>query len=96
MMGTKSLQFLVTLLCLFFYIENGRTQSNTISVNVGAVLDMDHMVGKLGLSCIAMAISDFYDTHAYYKTRLVLHTRDSKRSVVGAAAAGAFLLFLFL
>ncbi|GFS44652.1 glutamate receptor 2.6 [Actinidia rufa] len=65
-------------------LENTTT---TIPVNVGVVLDMDQWMGKMGLSCISMALSDFYASHDYYKTRLVLNTRDSKNDVVGAAAA---------
>ncbi|CAK7354082.1 unnamed protein product [Dovyalis caffra] len=34
-----------------------------------------------------MSLSDFYATHGDYKTRQVLTTRDSKKDVVGAAAA---------
>ncbi|OMP05941.1 glutamate-gated kainate-type ion channel receptor subunit GluR5 [Corchorus capsularis] len=34
-----------------------------------------------------MALSDFYETHTSYRTRLVLNSRDSKVDVVGAAAA---------
>ncbi|KAK6137137.1 hypothetical protein DH2020_029121 [Rehmannia glutinosa] len=56
------------------------------------VLDMDHYVGQMGLNCISIALSDFYATHAYYKTRLLLTNRDSKKDVVGAAAAALDLL----
>ncbi|MCD7446414.1 hypothetical protein HAX54_006023 [Datura stramonium] len=65
-----------------------------IPINVGVVLDMDEWFGKMGLTCISMALSDLYssDHGSNYKTRLVLHTRDSKRDVVGAAAAALDLL----
>ncbi|OMO90641.1 putative glutamate receptor 2 plant [Corchorus olitorius] len=33
-----------------------------------------------------MALSDFYQTHPHYKTRLLLHPTDSKGDVVQAAA----------
>ncbi|KAJ8561139.1 hypothetical protein K7X08_027329 [Anisodus acutangulus] len=71
-----------------------QNKSSTIPVNVGVVLDMDEFLGKMGLSCISMALSDFYssDHGSKYKTRVVLHTRDSKRDVVGAAAAALDLL----
>ncbi|KAK8660857.1 hypothetical protein V6N13_051765 [Hibiscus sabdariffa] len=59
----------------------------TAAVNVGVVLDMDSLVGKIGMSCIDMALSDFYAVHPHYKTRLVLHTRDSIGDTVAAAAA---------
>ncbi|CAK7354074.1 unnamed protein product [Dovyalis caffra] len=63
-----------------------------IPVNVGVVLDLDDLGGKIGLSCINMAISDFYATHGHYKTRLLLTTRDSKKDVVGAASAALDLI----
>ncbi|XP_004292895.1 PREDICTED: glutamate receptor 2.2-like [Fragaria vesca subsp. vesca] len=34
-----------------------------------------------------MALSDFYVSNSHYKSKLVLNTRDSKNTVVGAAAA---------
>ncbi|CAK9163542.1 unnamed protein product [Ilex paraguariensis] len=65
-------------------------QNSTVPVNVGVVLDINTTVGTIWLSCISMALSDFYASHGSYKTRLVLNTRDSKRDVVGAAAADEF------
>ncbi|GKV03067.1 hypothetical protein SLEP1_g15435 [Rubroshorea leprosula] len=100
---TKHLLCLFCLFCLFIVFgsaEVAATQNTmekaTIPVNVGVVLDMDHWVGKLGLSCINMALSDFYSNHSNYRTRLVLNIRDSKGDVVGAAAAGKNLLFHYL
>ncbi|KAL3329667.1 hypothetical protein AABB24_033828 [Solanum stoloniferum] len=70
-----------------------QNKSSIVSINVGVVLDMDRWFGKMGLSCISMALSDFYSIDgSNYKTRLVLHTRDSKKDVVGAAAAALDLL----
>ncbi|KAK8535182.1 hypothetical protein V6N12_056711 [Hibiscus sabdariffa] len=63
-----------------------------VAVNVGVVLDMDSLVGKIGISCIDMALSDFYAAHPHYKTRLVLHTRDSIGDIVAAAAAALDLI----
>ena len=64
------------------------------AVNVGVIVDYDKWVGKMGLSCIEMALSEFYASHGYnYKTRLMIHTRDSKQDVIGAAAAGMVLIF---
>ncbi|KAK6140932.1 hypothetical protein DH2020_025325 [Rehmannia glutinosa] len=62
-----------------------------IPVRVGVVLDMDGH-GEMALTCISMALKDFYATHDHYKTRLVLANRDSKGDVVGAAAAALDLL----
>lgn len=72
-------------------MEMARAQNRkTVPINVGVVMDMDEWVGKMGLSCISMALSDFYssDHGSAYRTRLLLHTRDSKRDIVAAAAAG--------
>jgi len=72
------------------FTEMGMAENTSILVNVGVVLDLDSdLDGRIALSCIEMALSDFYATHGDYKTRLVLHTRDSKKDVVGAAAAGS-------
>ncbi|KDP34698.1 hypothetical protein JCGZ_10903 [Jatropha curcas] len=67
------------------------TVNETIPVNLGLVIDFEDWIGKVGLSCIDMALKDFYGTHAYYKTRLVLNIRDSKRDVVAAASAALAL-----
>ncbi|WZZ30445.1 hypothetical protein YC2023_013846 [Brassica napus] len=34
-----------------------------------------------------MSLSEFYKTNKDFKTRIVLHIRDSKQTVVGAAAS---------
>ncbi|XWS31184.1 hypothetical protein CRYUN_Cryun23aG0055600 [Craigia yunnanensis] len=83
------------LFCLFIIYLLDKvvvTQNTTIPVNVGVVLDLDSLVGKLGWSCINMALSDFYASHGDYKTRLVLNIRDSNEDIVGAAAAALDLI----
>ncbi|KAJ6758724.1 GLUTAMATE RECEPTOR 2.9 [Salix koriyanagi] len=71
----------------------GMAENISIPVNVGVVLDLDSdLDGKIALSCIEMALSDFYATHGDYRTRLVLNTRDSMKDVVGAAAAALDLI----
>ncbi|KAJ6373287.1 hypothetical protein OIU76_027594 [Salix suchowensis] len=73
----------------FWFIEVLVAQNTaTIPVNVGVVLDLEFLDANIGLTCINMALSDFYATHGDYKTRLVLTTRNSSNDVVGAAAAG--------
>nr|XP_004292790.2 PREDICTED: glutamate receptor 2.8-like [Fragaria vesca subsp. vesca] len=67
-------------------------QNTTLPVNVGVILNLDTGFGKMGLSCIEMALSDFYASHAYYHTRLVLHKRDSANDVVVAAGAALDLI----
>nr|POF01955.1 glutamate receptor 2.2 [Quercus suber] len=66
--------------------------TSTIQVNVGVILDLDTWNGKMGFSCINMALSDFYASNPHYRTRLVLNSRDSKSDVVGAAAAALDLI----
>jgi ionotropic glutamate receptor len=60
-------------------------QNETIyprELNVGFILDdLESMEGKAWLSCIKMALSDFYASHAHYKTRLVLNIRDSNQTL---------------
>ncbi|XP_059659146.1 glutamate receptor 2.7-like [Cornus florida] len=84
---------------LFTEILASTVESRTsipVNVNVGVVLDLNRWIGQMGLSCISMALSDMYDDTSheanYYKTRLVLNTRDSKEDVVGAASAALDLL----
>ncbi|GMI89253.1 GLUTAMATE RECEPTOR 2.7, glutamate receptor 2.7 [Hibiscus trionum] len=88
-------------LCLFANVrlttvgvvaQSRNTATVTVPVNVGVVLDMDSLVGKIGMSCINMALSDFYATHSHYKTKLVLHSKDSAGDVVAAAAAALDLI----
>ncbi|KAF2302824.1 hypothetical protein GH714_008567 [Hevea brasiliensis] len=61
-------------------------QNTTISVNIGAVLDLENPAAKMWLSCINMALSDFYVTHSQSRQDWS-STRDSMGDVVGAAAA---------
>ncbi|CAN6539671.1 unnamed protein product [Malus baccata var. baccata] len=78
----------VFLFFLFFRIFFVGAQNTTlIPVHVGVVLDLDTGFGKMGMSYIDMALADFYASHAGYKTRLVLHKRDSAKDVVVAATA---------
>ncbi|GLU09335.1 hypothetical protein SLE2022_262010 [Rubroshorea leprosula] len=71
------------------------TATAEIPVNVGVVLDLDTWVGKLGLNCINVSLSDFYSNHVDYKTKLDLKIRDSKEDIVGAATIGTDSLFPF-
>ncbi|KAL9400486.1 hypothetical protein Peur_009447 [Populus x canadensis] len=79
---------------MILFLEMGVAQNttSTIPVNVGVVLDLASLEANIALSCINMALSDFYASHGDYKTRLVLNTRDSKKDVIGAAAAALDLI----
>jgi ionotropic glutamate receptor len=84
------ISFLLFLCLKILFMETGVAQNTTsIPVNVGVVLDLEYFDVNIALSCINMALSDFYATRGDYKTRLVLAIRDSKKDVVGAAAAGS-------
>ncbi|PNX85015.1 glutamate receptor-like protein [Trifolium pratense] len=62
---------------------------SSVVVKVGAVLDVSNgTFGKIGLSCINMALSDFYDSNSHHKTRIQIIVRDSHMDVVTAAAHG--------
>ncbi|PQP98513.1 glutamate receptor 1.3 [Prunus yedoensis var. nudiflora] len=56
-------------------------------VHVGVILDMGSREGKIILSCISTALSDFYHLHNNYSTRVILHTRDSKGKPLHALLA---------
>ncbi|XP_057799198.1 glutamate receptor 2.7-like [Salvia miltiorrhiza] len=73
-------------------MNSATAQSTPFPVRVGVVLDMDDYVGKMGSTCITMALSDFYTRNGHYQTRLLLNKRHSRRDVVGAAAAALDLL----
>ena len=70
-------------------LAQSKNESNIV-VKVGAVIDVSSngTVGKIGLSCINMSLSDFYLSHSHYKTRIQLIVRDSHKDVVTAAAHG--------
>ncbi|CAL9006175.1 unnamed protein product [Prunus brigantina] len=61
-------------------------------VHVGVILDMGSREGKIILSCISTALSDFYHLHNNYSTRVILHTRDSKGKALHALSAALHLL----
>ncbi|KAL5569998.1 hypothetical protein UlMin_026573 [Ulmus minor] len=87
-----ALLFILSLFCGGPH-SNITAQHTTVPVKVGVVVDYERWVGKLGLSCIEMALSDFYAFSGHnYKTRLLLHSRDSKNDVVEAAAAALDLI----
>ncbi|CAN6722051.1 unnamed protein product [Malus baccata var. baccata] len=56
------------------------------------VVNSDTKSGKMLLSCISMAVSDFYASQSAYKTRLVLHKRKSPFDVVVTASAALDLI----
>ncbi|CAA7407343.1 unnamed protein product [Spirodela intermedia] len=63
-----------------------------VSVDVGVILDMRTLVGKMCWTSISMAVDDFYAANRNFTTRLVLHPRDGEASVIGAGSAALGLL----
>ncbi|XP_062098386.1 glutamate receptor 2.7-like [Humulus lupulus] len=86
---------LLFLLCNFPSMSLAQKSSNggkIIGVKVGVILNLETDFGKMGLSCINMALSDFYTSNPAFTTRLRLHTRNSKSDVVEAAASALDLI----
>lgn len=73
--------------------EKEAAAAAAVKVKVGVVLDLNVIVGKMSLSCISMALADFYASRSYYKTRIILNPIDSNGSVIRAAAAGSILAY---
>ncbi|KAL8531418.1 hypothetical protein ACS0TY_008137 [Phlomoides rotata] len=61
-------------------------------INVGVIVDVESWVGKVVQNCIRMAVSDFYNLNRGYRTRIVLHVRDSKGNSLHSIAAALELL----
>ncbi|KAK1669563.1 hypothetical protein QYE76_057722 [Lolium multiflorum] len=62
-------------------------ESSSAPVRVGVVLDLTSDVGRKSLTCISMALDDFYLKHPSYATRVELRVRDSRGDLVTAAHA---------
>uniref|UniRef100_A0A251VNG5 Periplasmic binding protein-like I n=1 Tax=Helianthus annuus TaxID=4232 RepID=A0A251VNG5_HELAN len=58
-----------------------------VIIRVGIILDMEAWTGKSIHSFINFAISDFYTRNSNYRTRIVLHIRDSKGDPLQALSA---------
>ncbi|WOL06456.1 glutamate receptor 2.7 [Canna indica] len=72
-------------------LAQNSTTATTV-VDVGVILELESLTGKRSLTSISMAVEDFYSVHGDYKTRVVLHIRDSKEGAVEATAAAVDLL----
>ncbi|KAI6680634.1 hypothetical protein NL676_034515, partial [Syzygium grande] len=56
-------------------------------IRVGLLHSRSSTAGKVAASCILMALSDFYDVHDHYRTKLWLQFRDQEDDIVDAASA---------
>ncbi|KAH0875971.1 hypothetical protein HID58_073333 [Brassica napus] len=77
---------------LIFLVLLGKSQKEVLQVKVGVVLDTNLTLADLSLRAINMSLSEFYNTHNRFKTRIVLDIRNSKGTVVGAAASALYLI----
>lgn len=98
----KKQAFLASLILLVIHLcpscselkrVNKNTSLNADEVHVG-VIDMHSWSGKISNTCISMAISDFYALNTHYKTRLVLHSRDSEGDPFRALNTGNIIFLL--
>ncbi|KAK9698199.1 hypothetical protein RND81_08G088400 [Saponaria officinalis] len=93
-MKVAMLRGLSMLLLLWLFATTKAAENGTIAVDVGVIYGEDSELGKMGFNSIQMALSEFYNTHGHYKTRIALHTRlyHPNDSIVGAASAALYLL----
>ena len=91
--AAKTTSLLLLLLLPFLNLSVGQnvTQSGSGILNVGVILDLQSLVGKIARTSILMAMEDFYAVHRNYKTKLVLHIRDSNGDNIQAASEGTYL-----
>ncbi|GMH09236.1 hypothetical protein Nepgr_011077 [Nepenthes gracilis] len=72
--------------------SNTKGNSSAVHVDVGVIFGREDWVGRMGLTCMQMALSDFYASHPHYNTRIRLHVRYSGQGAVGAAAAALYFI----
>ena len=80
--------FLIFMLICFQICSKAQEDSSYKEIPVGVILDMGSWVGKIVHSCMTMALSDFYTFNNHYKTRIVLHSRDTHGEPLHALSAG--------
>ncbi|GJZ21603.1 extracellular ligand-binding receptor [Tanacetum coccineum] len=85
--GARRLKSLEGCIC-----SKAQEDSSYKEIPVGVILDMGSWVGKTVHSCITMALSDFYTVNSHYKTRIVLHSRDTHGEPLHALSAALDLL----
>ncbi|XXG51736.1 hypothetical protein AAC387_Pa03g0242 [Persea americana] len=83
---------LLTAGCCLAGAQNKSLSSSRTVFDVGVVLDLRTSFGKMGESCISMALADFYTAHTNYTTQLKLHWRDSNQDNVDTASMALDLL----
>ncbi|CAD5334320.1 unnamed protein product [Arabidopsis thaliana] len=95
---TQALLSFLLVLLLFISRSFASTQNDDVDggkrvqIRVGLVLDLGSVEGKIVKSSVSMALSDFYDTHNDYKTRVSLSVRNSHGEPLLAIASAVDLL----
>ncbi|KAJ9565139.1 hypothetical protein OSB04_001105, partial [Centaurea solstitialis] len=84
----KSINLLFLILMLLCFQILSDTQEDPLEIPVGVILDMGSWDGKTIYGCIRMAVSDFYTVNSRYKTRIVLHNRDTHGEPLNSLSAG--------
>ncbi|GJR76708.1 extracellular ligand-binding receptor [Tanacetum coccineum] len=84
--------FLIIMLICFQICSKAQEDSSYKEIPVGVILDMGSWVGKIVHSCMNMALSEFYTVNNHYKTRMVLHSRDTHGEPLHALSAALDLL----
>ncbi|KAJ9567211.1 hypothetical protein OSB04_003177 [Centaurea solstitialis] len=93
--GKKSIchLFLILMLLICFQLHSKAQENESYKeIPVGVILDMGSLVGKSVHSCITMALSDFYTVNSHYKTRILLHDRNTHGEPLHALPAAFDLL----
>ncbi|CAF2284155.1 unnamed protein product [Brassica napus] len=76
----------------FMLMNVGLGKSPTSEIKIGIVLDLQTPFSKICLTSINMSLSDFYENHSNYTTRIAIHVRDSLEDAVQASAAALDLI----
>ncbi|KAG2254394.1 hypothetical protein Bca52824_084530 [Brassica carinata] len=85
---------------LIFLVLLGKSQKEVLQVRVGVVLDTNSTLTDLSLRAINMSLSEFYNTHNGFKTKIVLsstsETPKELRKVVAIIGPGSSMQAPFL
>uniref|UniRef100_J3MXP2 Glutamate receptor n=1 Tax=Oryza brachyantha TaxID=4533 RepID=J3MXP2_ORYBR len=79
-------------LLLSLTVAQNITENGATTLNVGVILHLKSLVGKIARTSILMAVEDFYAVHRNFKTKLVLHIRNSNGDDIQAAAEAIDML----
>ncbi|KAL3825959.1 hypothetical protein ACJIZ3_021988 [Penstemon smallii] len=97
-MSFLSILFVSLIICVFFFLcinaqEEAQNNSNNSTLfKVGVVLDLDSLVGRIGMTSLSLALSDYYSVDRNYTAKIALHVRDSNGQVIDAADSALSLL----